>query len=82
MNQTISLQQSVMLDIASMMGDHAAMKKIYAFLQKLKSDAEVQTKKDEKAEILNDIRQGLIELNLVKQGQIQSRPVEELFNEI
>lgn len=38
MNQTVSLQQSVMLDIASLMGDNAAMKKIHAFLQKLKGE--------------------------------------------
>lgn len=36
----------------------------------------------EKEEILNDIREGLQELKLMKEGKLQSRPVEELLNEL
>ena len=40
------------------------------------------TETEEKEEILNDIREGLRELKLMKQGKLQSRPVEELLNEL
>lgn len=82
MNQAINLQQSVLFDIASMMEDNNAMKKVYDFLQKLKSESRAFAKKDEKAEVLNDLRQSLMELTLVKQGKIKSRPVEELLHEV
>ena len=36
----------------------------------------------EKEEILDDIRDGLRELKLTKQGKLKSRPVEELLNEL
>lgn len=36
----------------------------------------------EKEEILDDIRDGLRELKLVREGKLRSRPVEELLNEL
>lgn len=39
-------------------------------------------KTDEKAEVLEDIRQSLVELKLVKQGKIKTRPLEELLHEV
>ena len=38
--------------------------------------------KAEKEEIPDDIRQGFIEVRLVKEGKLKSRPVEELINEL
>ena len=84
MNNAIQLQQSVLQDVASLLDDNEAMKKLQKFLQRLKSE---KAKKEEmsaaeKEEILNDIRDGLRELKLMKQGKLKSRPIEELFNEI
>lgn len=81
---TIQLQQAVLQDVASLMGDTEAMKKLQKMLQRLKKEKAV---KDEmiagsKAEALNNIKEGLNELKLMKQGKLKSRPVEELLNEI
>lgn len=82
---TIQLQQSVLQDVASLMDDTEAMKKLQKVLQRLKKEKaakEVTPAADDKAEVMNDIREGLRELKLMKQGKLKSRPVEELLNEI
>lgn len=82
---TIQLQQSVLQDVASLMDDTEAMKKLQKVLQRLKKEKaakEATTAADDKAEVMNDIREGLRELKLMKQGKLKSRPVEELLNEI
>lgn len=82
---TIQLQQSVLQDIASLMGDTEAMKKLQKVLQRLKKEKaakEANAANKDKAEVMNDIREGLRELKLMKQGKLKSRPVEELLNEI
>lgn len=82
MDKSIALQQSVMQDVVSLMGDNEAMKKLQKYLRKLISENEKEMSKSEKAEVLDDIRQGLIEVRLVKKGKLNSRPVEELLNEL
>ena len=82
MDKSIALQQSVMEDVVSLMGDNEAMKKLQKYLRKLISENEKEMSKSEKAEVLDDIRQGLIEVRLVKKGKLNSRPVEELLNEL
>lgn len=59
------------------------MKKLQKYIRRLKSEKEAENvmTEDDKAEILNDIREGLRELKLMKQGKQKSRPVEELLNE-
>lgn len=82
---TIQLQQSVLQDVASLMDDTEAMKKLQKVLQRLKKEKaakEATPAADDKAEVMNDIREGLRELKLMKQGKLKSRPVEELLNEI
>lgn len=82
---TIQLQQSVLQDVASLMDDTEAMKKLQKVLQRLKKEKaakEATPAADDKAEVMNDIREGLCELKLMKQGKLKSRPVEELLNEI
>lgn len=82
---TIQLQQSILQDIASLMGDTEAMKKLQKVLQRLKKEKaakEANAANEDKAEVMNDIREGLRELKLMKQGKLKSRPVEELLNEI
>lgn len=82
MDKSIALQQSVMQDVVSLMGDNEAMKKLQKYLRKLISENKKEMSKSEKAEVLDDIRQGLIEVRLVKKGKLNSRPVEELLNEL
>lgn len=82
---TIQLQQSVLQDVASLMDDTEAMKKLQKVLQRLKKEKaakEANAANEDKAEVMNDIREGLRELKLMKQGKLKSRPVEELLNEI
>lgn len=80
----MELQQSVLQDVVSLLDDTEAMKKLQKYIRRLKSEKEAENMmtEDDKAEILNDIREGLRELKLMKQGKLKSRPVEELLNEI
>ena len=84
MSKVMQLQQSVLQDIASMLDDTEAMKKVYKFLQHLKEKKTVEEEMTaaEKEEILDDIRDGLRELKLMKEGKLKSRPVEELLYEL
>lgn len=82
MDDTINLQQSVMQDVVSLMDNNDAMMKLKKYLRKLISENEREMSKAEKDEVLNSIRQGLIEVRLVKEGKLKSRPVEELLNEL
>ena len=78
MNKAIQLQQSVLQDVAYLLDDNEAMKKLQKVLQRLKKEKAAA----EKEEILNDIRDGLRELKLVREGKLKSRPIEELLNEL
>lgn len=81
---TIQLQQSVLQDVASLLGDTEALKKLQKMLQRLKKEKAVaeEMTDEEKAEALNNIKAGLRELKLMQQGKLKSRPVEELLNEL
>lgn len=81
---TMQLQQSVLQDVVALLDDNESMKKLHKFLQHLKGEkqAEGEMTAKEKEEILDDIREGLKELRLMKQGKLQGRPVEELLNEL
>lgn len=82
MSNAITLQQSVLADVVALMEDKDAMKSLRKFLDELKGhDSDVMTEK-ERQEVLNDIREGLREMKLVKQGKLKSRPIAELFNEL
>lgn len=82
MDETITLQQSVMQDVVSLMDDNEAMEKLKKYLRKFINNKEKEMSKAEKEEIPDDIRQGFIEVRLVKEGKLKSRPVEELINEL
>ena len=84
MNKAIQLQQSVLQDVAYLLDDNEAMKKLQKVLQRLKKEkaAKEEMSAAEKEEILNDIRDGLRELKLVREGKPKSRPIEELLNEL
>jgi hypothetical protein len=86
MSKSVQLQQSVLQGVASLLDDNEALKKLQKYIQHLKSEKivveEEEMSASEKEEILDDIREGLRELKLVRQGKLKSRPVEELLNEI
>lgn len=82
---TIQLQQSVLQDVASLMDDTEAMKKLQKVLQRLKKEKaakEATPAADDKAEVMNDIREGLRELKLAREGKIKLQTVEEFFHEL
>lgn len=82
MDKIITLQQSVMRDVVSQMDDDDAMKRLKKYFGKLINERNEEMSNTEKKEILYDIRQGLIEVKLVKEGKLKSRLVEELLNEL
>ena len=61
MNKAIQLQQSVLQDVAYLLDDNEAMKKLQKVLQRLKKEkaAKEEMSAAEKEEILNDILDGL-----------------------
>lgn len=81
----LQLQQDVLQDVISIMGNNDLLKKLKKYLQKLKKEEveenDVMTEADKK-EILADIKEALRELHYVKQGKLKSRPVEELLHEL
>lgn len=82
---TIQLQQSVLQDVASLMDDTEAMKKLQKVLQHLKKEKaakEAIPAADDKAEVMNDIREGLRELKLAREGKIKLQTVEEFLHEL
>lgn len=82
MSKTISLQQSVMKDVVSLMNDTDAMMKLKSFIKDLKKEKHKELSKAEKQEVLNDLREAFKELKDVKEGKKGSRPVEELLYEL
>ncbi len=82
MSKTISLQQSVMKDVVSLMNDTDAMMKLKSFIKDLKKERHKELSKAEKQEVLDDLREAFKELKDVKEGKKESRPVEELLYEL
>lgn len=82
---TISLQQNVIKEVASLFDNEEAMRKVLSFVRKMKRDSKAKSEEltpAEKKEVLDDLRDAFRELKLVKEGKLQSRPVEELFHEL
>lgn len=69
MSKTISLQQSVMKDVVSLMNDTDAMMKLKSFIKDLKKEKHKELSKAEKQEVLNDLREAFKELKDVKEGK-------------
>ena len=84
-SNSVTLQQAVIKGVASLFGNDDALKKLLTMAKKLKKESRNATEEltaKEKEEVLDDIRESLKELRLVKQGKQQSRPVAELINEL
>jgi len=58
--------------------------KAASFLEVIRSISYVKAKQlsDSKAEVLREVRESIEEYNLVKKGEVKSRPVEDLLNEL
>lgn len=85
MSNSVTLQQAVIKGVASLFGNDDALKKLLTMAKKLKKESRNATEEltaKEKEEVLDDIKESLKELRLVKQGKQQSRPVAELINEL
>lgn len=81
MNSAMSLQQSVLMDVASLMNDNKAMKKLRAVLDELKR-ADDKEEFISKEEILDDIRDGLRDVRLAREGKIKLKSARELLDEL
>jgi len=89
MNNTTTLEQSVIKEVASLFGDIDALKQMLSLARKLKREKKTkvieQADADDcisKEEIIDDLREAFIELKKVERGQAVARPVEALINEL
>lgn len=81
---TTQLQQTVLRDVADLLDNQDAMQKLQRFLNKLKRENTVQEEMtaEKKEEILNDIRDGLRELKLAREGKLKLESAREFLNEL
>lgn len=82
MDETIKLRQSVMQDVVSLMDDNDAMMKLKKYLRKLISESEKEMSKAEKEEVLDSIRQGLVEVREARRNGIKLQTARDFLNEI
>ena len=84
MNNSISLQQALIKEVASLFNNDDAMKKALSLVKKLKKESKKAEKdelsKAEKEEVLDDLREAFKELKLVKKRKKESKPIRELLN--
>lgn len=80
----MELQQSVLQDVVSLLDDTEAMKKLQKYIRRLKSEKEAENvmTEDDKAEILNDIREGLREVKAAREGKIKLQSARGFLNEV
>lgn len=82
MDDTITLRQSVMQDVVSLMDDNDAMMKLKKYLRKLINENEKEMSKAEKEEVLDSIRQGLVEVREARRNGIKLQTARDFLNEI
>lgn len=82
MDDTMTLRQSVMQDVVSLMDDNDAMRKLKRYLGKLISESEKEMSRAEKEEVLDSIRQGLIEVREARRNGIKLQTARDFLNEI
>lgn len=81
---TIELHQSVLQDVISLLDDNEALKKLQKYIRRLKSEKKAKEEMTvcEKEEVMSDIKDGLRELKLARQGKIKLQTIEELLDEL
>lgn len=81
---TMQLQQSVLQDVISLLDDNEAMKKLQKYISRLRSEKEARESMSakEKQEVLDDIKEGLHEVKLAREGKIKLQSAREFLDEI
>lgn len=86
MSGSISLQQSVLKEIASLLDNDDALKKVLALARKLKRESKKEETDEfteaDKKEILDDLREAFKELKLAKEGKVKLQTWEEFKHEL
>ena len=86
MNNSISLQQALIKEVASLFNNDDAMKKALSLVKQLKKESKKAEKdelsKAEKEEVLDDLREAFKELKLVKEGKVELQNAREFLNEV
>lgn len=82
MGNNIQLQQSVQQGVASLLDDNVALRKIQNLIHNIKREEKDVMTEAEREEILNDIKNGVKEVNLAKQGKVKLKSAREFLNEI
>lgn len=79
MEKNIQLQKSVLQNVISLLDNDTALMKLNNFIITLKKDYTEKKTDTHMNEELEDLRQSLIELKMVKQGKLKSKPIKELL---
>lgn len=89
MNNTTTLEQSVIKEVASLFGDIDALKQILSLARKLKREKKTKVIEQADAEdsiskedIIDDLREGLREVKLASQGKVNLQTWEEFKHEL
>lgn len=89
MNNTTTLEQSVIKEVASLFGDIDALKQMLSLARKLKREKRTkvieQADADDcisKEEIIDDLREGLREVKLASQGKVNLQTWEKFKHEL
>lgn len=83
---SISLQQSLIKEVASLFDNEDAMKKMLSLAKKLKKEKHEAEKeglsKAEKQEVLDDLREAFKELKEVKEGKVELQSARDFLYEV
>lgn len=82
MDNTMDLKQSVLQDVVSLLNNEEAMKKLQKYIKRLKNEAAGIPTSRNKDEILNDIREGLREVDAAREGKIELQTAEDFIHEL
>lgn len=89
MSNIIGLQQATIQEVSMLFNNEKALRKVFSYTRKLREKAaKEETEKSEeltakeKKEVLNDIREALIEVKLAKEGKIKLSTWEEFKHEL
>lgn len=82
---TISLQQSVIKEVASLFDNEEALRKVLTFVRKVKRTGKAASQEltpAEKKEVMDDLREAFRELKLVKEGKLELSTWEDFKHEL
>jgi protein-arginine kinase len=83
---SISLQQSLIKEVASLFDNEDAMKKMLSLAKKLKREKHEAEKEElskaEKQEVLDDLREAFKELKDVKEGKVELQSARDFLYEV